>query len=62
MDDVYEANGPKEFPTPEGQPLLTEEPSVQAPGEERGVKGFIERWKKEVLDKIQLERGSGTSQ
>jgi predicted nuclease with TOPRIM domain len=58
MDDVYEANGPKEFPLPKGQPLLIEEPSVQAAGEERGVKGFIERWKKEVLDKIQYLKES----
>ena len=60
MDDVYEANGPTDLPLPKSQPPVVEEPIVEASGREKGsnVQGFIERWKKDVLDKIQFLKES----
>jgi septation ring formation regulator EzrA len=53
MDDVYEVNAPADFPSPKEQPTLEQQPL----GEEKKillVKETVERWKKEILDKIQF--------
>ena len=53
MDDVYEVNAPTDFPSPKEQPTLEQQPL----GEEKRilpVKETVERWKKEILDKIQF--------
>ena len=53
MDDVYEVNAPTDFPSPKEQPTLEQQPL----GEEKKillVKETVERWKKEILDKIQF--------
>jgi predicted nuclease with TOPRIM domain len=53
MDEIYEANAPIDFPTPKEQPILTQTPTreekIALP-----VKETVERWKKEILDKIQF--------
>jgi len=52
MNDVYETNAPTDFPSPKEQPVpeqnRTPEAKVTVP-----VKESVERWKKEILDKIQ---------
>jgi predicted nuclease with TOPRIM domain len=53
MDDVYKENAPTDFPSPKEQLPIEQEP----PGEEKRiplVKETVERWKKEILDKIQF--------
>jgi predicted RNase H-like nuclease (RuvC/YqgF family) len=53
MGNVYEANAPSDFPTPKEQPTIEQQPL----GEEKRilpVKETVERWKKEILDKIQF--------
>jgi septation ring formation regulator EzrA len=53
MENVYEANAPNDFPSPKEQPPVEE----QSLGEEKNilqVKETVERWKKEILDKIQF--------
>jgi predicted RNase H-like nuclease (RuvC/YqgF family) len=54
MDDVYDANGPTDLPLPKSQPPAVEDPTGEGEEQEKGsgVQTFIERWKKEVLDKI----------
>jgi chromosome segregation ATPase len=60
MDDVYETNGPTDLPLPKSQPPVVAEPIAEATGQEKGsnVQDFIERWKKEVIDKIQFLKES----
>jgi predicted nucleic acid-binding Zn-ribbon protein len=52
MEDVYAANAPTEFPAPKEQPKIEElidmEEKQNAP-----MKEAVDRWKKEILDKIQ---------
>jgi septation ring formation regulator EzrA len=53
MENVYEANAPGDFPSPKDQPSVGQ----QTVGEEKNiieVKETVERWKKEILDKIQF--------
>jgi chromosome segregation ATPase len=53
MDEIYEANAPTDFPTPKEQPALEQnsgaDEKITLP-----VKETVERWKKEILDKIQF--------
>jgi predicted nuclease with TOPRIM domain len=53
MDEIYETHAPTDFPTPKEQPTLEPGPAA---GEKitRPVKASAERWKKEILDKIQF--------
>ena len=53
MDEIYEANAPTDFPAPKEQPVLEQNPGA---GEKATppVRETVERWKKEVLDKIQF--------
>jgi predicted nuclease with TOPRIM domain len=53
MDEIYEANAPTDFPTPKGQPTLEQTPTA-AEKITMPVKETVERWKKEILDKIQF--------
>jgi len=53
MDEIYDANAPTDFPTPKEQPPLESNPAavekISVP-----VKETVERWKKEILEKIQF--------
>jgi chromosome segregation ATPase len=53
MDEIYGANAPTDFPTPKEQPTLEPNPAA-AEKTTRPVKESVERWKKEILDKIQF--------
>jgi len=53
MEEIYEANAPADFPTPKEQPTLEENPGVGG-NFTLPVKETVERWKKEILDKIQF--------
>ena len=52
MEDVYAANAPTEFPAPKEQPKIEELINME---EKQNVpmKETVDRWKKEILDKIQ---------
>lgn len=52
MNDVFEANAPTDFPSPKEQPTLEQNPTPEAKITVP-VKESVERWKKEILDKIQ---------
>ena len=53
MDEIYETNAPIDFPAAKEQPILEQNPGA---GERATppVKETVERWKREVLDKIQF--------
>lgn len=52
MIDVYEANAPTDFPSSKGQLPLAAEPVVEDL-KFPDVMNILDRWKKELLDKIQ---------
>ena len=52
MNDVYEANAPTDFPAPKEQPVPEQSPTPEAKIT-MPVKESVERWKREILDKIQ---------
>lgn len=54
MNDIFEANAPKTFPEVEGQPLPTEDPFVETVFQIPPVQETVERWKREVLERIQF--------
>jgi predicted nuclease with TOPRIM domain len=53
MSDIYEANAPVTFPAPREQPDLVEDSTAEGVLKNLPVKETVDRWKKEVLDKIQ---------
>jgi predicted nuclease with TOPRIM domain len=53
MSDIYEANAPVTFPDPREQPDLVEDSTAEGFLKNSPVKETVDRWKKEVLDKIQ---------
>ncbi len=53
MSDIYEANAPAIFPVPREQPDLVEDSTTEGVLKNPPVKETVDRWKKEVLDKIQ---------
>ena len=53
MDEIYDANAPMDFPTPREQPTLEPNPTVES-HITMPVRESAERWKKEILDKIQF--------
>jgi SMC interacting uncharacterized protein involved in chromosome segregation len=53
MSDVYEANAPSTFPSPQEQPDLGEDSPEEGVLKNPPIKETVERWKKEILDKIQ---------
>ena len=56
MSDIYEANAPVAFPAPQGQPEIREDAPAEGVLKNPPVKETVDRWKKEVLDKIQFLR------
>lgn len=56
MNDIYEANAPMQFPSPKEQPTLEQESVEGGILKAPPVKETVERWKKEVIDKIQYLR------
>jgi predicted nuclease with TOPRIM domain len=56
MNDIYEANAPDRFPTPKEQPPMGEEAIEGAVIKNPPVKETVNRWRKEVIDKIQYLR------
>jgi len=56
MNDIYEANAPERFPTPKEQPPLEEESAEGVVIKNPPVKETVNRWRKEVIDKIQYLR------
>ena len=55
MSTVYDQNAPTAFPTPQAQPSL-EGGKIEQKGEPMQlpqIKETVERWKKEILDRIQ---------
>ena len=56
MSDIYEANAPLAFPDPQEQPRLREESLEGGVLKNPPVKETVDRWKREVLDKIQYLR------
>ncbi len=53
MSDIYEANAPVLFPTPQEQPSLVEDSQAGRVFKGPQVKETVDRWKKEILSKIQ---------
>jgi chromosome segregation ATPase len=56
MSDIYESNAPVTFPSPLEQPDLNEDSAEGRVLNHPPVKETVDRWKKEVLDKIQYLR------
>jgi predicted nucleic acid-binding Zn-ribbon protein len=56
MSDIYEANAPEVFPAPQEQPGVREDYPEGGVLKNPPVKETVDRWKKEVLDKIQYLR------
>ena len=56
MNDIYQANAPEVFPVPQEQPNLKEESPEGGILKNPPVKETVDRWKKEVLDRIQYLR------
>jgi SMC interacting uncharacterized protein involved in chromosome segregation len=56
MSDIYEANAPSTFPVPQEQPHLGEDSTEGGILKNPPIKETVDRWKKEVLDKIQYLR------
>ena len=58
MSTVYDQNAPTAFPTTQGQPVLEGE-KMERKGEPMQlpqIKETVDRWKKEILDRIQYLR------
>jgi hypothetical protein len=53
MSTIYEANAPVTFPAPQEQPDLGEDSPAGGVLQNPPIKETVDRWKKEVLDKIQ---------
>lgn len=53
MDDIFETNAPEHFPDPKEQPVLEPETPEEGALKNPPVKETVERWKKEVIDRIQ---------
>jgi predicted nuclease with TOPRIM domain len=56
MNDIYETNAPMHFPDPKEQPPLNPEPQEEQIIKAPSVKETVERWKKEVIDRIRYLR------
>lgn len=53
MDDIFETNAPDHFPDPKEQPAPIPETPEEGALKNPPVKETVERWKKEVIDRIQ---------
>ncbi len=56
MNDIYQTNAPEVFPVPQEQPTLKEDSLEGGVLKNLPVKETVDRWKKEVLDRIQYLR------
>ena len=56
MNDIYDTNAPTHFPDPKEQPTLNPEPQEEGAMKNSSVKETVERWKKEVIDRIRYLR------
>ncbi len=56
MNDIYETNAPMHFPDPKEQPTLNPELQEESVMKNPSVKDTVERWKKEVIDRIRYLR------
>jgi hypothetical protein len=56
MNDVYETNAPMHLPDPKEQPTFNPEPPAECVVNNPPVKEIVERWKKEVIDRIRYLR------
>ena len=56
MNDIFETNAPEHFPEPKEQPAPLPETPEEGVIKNPPVKETVERWKKEVIDKIQYLR------
>src|SRR4030042_990980 len=56
MSDIYETNAPVRFPSPKEQPEVEEDSLTDRVLKSRPVKETVDRWKKEIIDKIQYLR------
>ena len=56
MNDIYETNAPTHFPDPNEQPTLNPEPQAEWVIKNPSVRETVERWKKEVIDRIRYLR------
>jgi predicted nuclease with TOPRIM domain len=56
MNNIFEANAPDRFPTPKEQPPLVEDSIERTVIKNPPVKETVNRWRKEVIDKIQYLR------
>lgn len=56
MNDIFETNAPEHFPDPKEQPVLNPETPEEGVIKNPPVRETVERWKKEVIDKIQYLR------
>jgi predicted nucleic acid-binding Zn-ribbon protein len=56
MSNIYEANAPEVFPAPQEQPGLKEDFPAEGVLKNPPVKETVDRWKKEVIDRIQYLR------
>jgi predicted nuclease with TOPRIM domain len=53
MNAIYELNAPERFPTPQEQPVVEEKTVERAVFKRPPIQETVNRWRKEVLDKIQ---------
>jgi predicted nuclease with TOPRIM domain len=56
MDDIFETNAPIRFPAPKEQPEIQLESVEEGVLKTPPVKETVDRWKKEIIDKIQYLR------
>jgi hypothetical protein len=54
MNAVYEMNAPERFPTPQEQPVIEEKTVERTVFKRPPIQETVNRWRKEVLDKIQF--------
>jgi hypothetical protein len=54
MSEIYEINAPEKFPTPKEQPDTEEKPVERIASGNPPIQETVNRWRKEVLDKIQF--------
>jgi chromosome segregation ATPase len=54
MSDIYEANAPLAFPSSQEQPAFEEDTFPEGVFKTPPIKETVDRWKKEVVDRIQF--------
>jgi hypothetical protein len=54
MSEIYETNAPEQYPTPKEQPAIEEKVDEGNVFKTPPVKESVNRWRKEIIDKIQF--------